>query len=84
MPPRAGAPWMFGAQDTSISGGRKRTVRVKGSPESRVRYLEVSMEARKAAEMFPPGHHRRNLLEWADAYENLARRGEGVAAHRRL
>ena len=44
------------------------------SPEALARYLRASQEAREAAAMFPAGHHRSNLLAWADAYERLAER----------
>lgn len=57
---------------TTVVTSRPKT---KASPETHRRYLQAAQEARRAAEMFPPGHHRRNLLGWADAYERLAARG---------
>jgi hypothetical protein len=60
---------------------RTHAAKTKGSPEAHRRYLQAADEARRAADMFPPGHHRRNLLAWADAYERLAARG-GVGRER--
>jgi hypothetical protein len=54
---------------------RTHASKTKASPETHLRYLQAAQEARRAADMFPPGHHRRNLLNWAEAYERLAARG---------
>lgn len=68
--PAPGAPGRM----SSLRHPTNRRAAKAVSPEAHARFLQASQAAREAAAMFPPSHHRRNLLAWAEAYERLAER----------